>query len=98
MMNASKIRCRKSEKTLVLDAACLEVTNGADWWAVANKYRLDHVLFKSALYRRCIKHSGQRGFKESGELDNQIVAPDREPCWRCGIRGDIGCAHQRHAA
>lgn len=20
---------------------------------------------------------------------------DRDPCWRCGVRGDIGCDHRR---
>jgi hypothetical protein len=23
---------------------------------------------------------------------------NREPCWRCGVRGDIGCEHMRSAA
>ena len=32
-------------------------------------------------------------------LANLHITPlDREPCWRCGVRGDIGCIHNRHAA
>jgi len=27
-----------------------------------------------------------------------IVPPPRDPCWKCGTRGDIGCEHQRWAA
>ena len=26
--------------------------------------------------------------------DRRPAAPDREPCHRCGTRGDLGCAHQ----
>lgn len=27
-----------------------------------------------------------------------ILPPSREPCWHCGVRSDIGCAHNRWAA
>lgn len=34
-----------------------------------------------------------------GELLGGTAAPlDRDPCFRCGVRGDIGCAHRRRSA
>lgn len=28
-------------------------------------------------------------------LEEPINMVRRDPCWRCGVRGDIGCEHQR---
>lgn len=32
---------------------------------------------------------------DQGEEDPRPFASGREPCPRCAVRGDIGCAHQR---
>lgn len=49
----------------------------------------------------CLAH-GERGqvkreFKANVEvlLMNRV---DRDPCTYCGVRGDVGCRHQRRAA
>ena len=34
--------------------------------------------------------------EERAEIEARRV--DRTPCWRCGVRGDVGCEHQRWTA
>ncbi|MDE8654806.1 hypothetical protein [Novosphingobium album (ex Liu et al. 2023)] len=34
-------------------------------------------------------------FTPASTRDDRQFAPDREPCPRCGTRGDIGCRHRR---
>lgn len=34
--------------------------------------------------------------EEAADIESRRV--DRDPCWRCGVRADVGCEHQRWAA
>jgi len=28
------------------------------------------------------------------QVSNPIIIPDRTPCFKCGVRADLGCKHQ----
>lgn len=34
-------------------------------------------------------------FDPDDDLDTRPIIDGREPCFRCGIRGNLGCKHQR---
>lgn len=39
------------------------------------------------------------GLVRAGRIEDRVIPStdpvDRDPCWRCGVRTDVGCTHSR---
>lgn len=96
----------RKEQLERMEMAVAQWRRGREIKAVADKLGMRPDNLRAALIGRGLvepRAGGARIVRQDTErrpvlIDEALrVSGDREPCWRCGTRGDIGCAHQRPA-
>lgn len=74
---------------------CASYSAGEQASAIANRWGISPSSIYNFLYRAGVPiRSHSNRLMASTPLENQPPRVDRDPCFKCGVRGDIGCCHR----